>query len=89
MDMYNVEYVQRCRHDSCQSASQYQKTALLCDSPTMKKANVVVSSYAWKDIHNKQHGNIEDVSLHRPAEHTFDLALIISNLGHSGSSIFQ
>ena len=53
MDMYDMEYVQRCCHDSCQSANQYQRNALLCNFPKNKKANVVVSSYAWKNIHNK------------------------------------
>ena len=28
------------------------------------KVNVVVSSYARKDIHNKQHGDIKDIPLH-------------------------
>ena len=28
------------------------------------RVNVVVSSYAWKEIHHKQHGNIKDIPLH-------------------------
>ena len=29
-----------------------------------KKANVVISSYAGEDIHNEQHRDIKDISLH-------------------------